>query len=401
MKIKRVCCVAAVLFLLAGCGGGGGAGGGSVTGAAITTVPITTTVPPTRIELAAVPASDLIETINVLVNKDFADAHPELTANVTQIIADVNTVLAKDPANGKRYRLGQIMTYPDAAALYTIGTNPAYFLDNNLVGNKNYGGTTVVYWVSSDSSLPTFFKDMGGGTGYASGAYHGKSYGLIFVADSASSTVLLGKDKLMPYVNGLNSYWVKLSAFIHELLHTYGLGIPEWYALKCTDMSGTKPNLAYNMQARFPMDPMSVADVLEYNIQEYKLHSFHSWWVSNNTNHQLPGYPRTAAQKVKILVKVVDAASVPVPNATITIYGGIEETSSSSIARDMTIVLQSASTDANGMTDLRNDFDLWSLTGVKASFGEKYAGAVITSVDLEDVYFRQKQDQYVLTLTLQ
>jgi hypothetical protein len=409
--MKRIVCVVIMLFLLSGCGGGGSDGGKStLTVTPITTPTVSTTVPGTKtnIFLSPVPASDLTETINFLVNKDFADIHPELETNVRQIVADINAVLAKDPECKKRYALGKVITYANAAALDTIRTTPDYFYDNKFIGNPYVGGTTVVYWTQPDGgNLPKFFQ---GSTGLAGTNYiNGKTYGFILIAEVTTNTILLGIDNLPKAVNGLSSYYVKLSTLLHELGHTLGLGAPEWYGLVCSDKSGTLPTLDLNFKAQFSQDPMSSSDVWKYNIQEYKFSPFNSWFISHNANHQLSvvGVMFAAHNLVQPWVKVVDTSGAPVPNATVIVYGGIwyDNTGYSDvvIAKNMETVLQTLSTDVNGMAKIINN-DPWDAKGVKAYRGEKLAGAVYTSVDLEMAYFQNDEANkytYVLELKLQ
>lgn len=432
MKKSIVCMVCMIILFVFGCGGGGG-GGESASGAPAPTptpTPIPTPTPvPAKISLAPIPAGDLTEIINFLVNKAYADAHPELETNVRQIVADINTVLGKDPDNKKRYTLDKVMTYVDAAALYTIGITPTYFTDNNFTGKKydgvttNYGGTTVVYWTQSLSftpgNIPQFFLDQTGGGGIAfatTTSIGGKTFGEVFMPEIAAATILLGKDNRPADVNGLSSYDYGISTLLHELGHTHSLGIPEWYSLACSDNSGTLPDLSYRLSALFPEDPMSNAR----GVREYKFAPFNSWLLNHNANHQLNmALIVSAAQNyVETQVKVVDASGMPVPGALVTVYGGVERgdyNPNIGVAKNMETVLQTTITDANGMASLGSQApvltfvngvltlvaDPWFVRGVKASSNGKYAGAVATLIDSEDAYFRQGLNTHVLTLQLQ
>jgi hypothetical protein len=357
--------------------------------------------------LAVVPESDYVEIVNFLVNKDFADAHREMQGNIAQIVNDVNTMLGKDPANKKRYVLGKVMTYPNAAALYTIASTSSYFPDNNFVGNPKWGGSSVVYWVTQDlnvtqSNIPQFFLDAGSTGCSFQLSLSGKNYALAAIADSANQSPLIGKSNLSSFVNGLSVYDAKIATLAHELVgHPHGCGRPEWYGLVFSDYSGILPNLGYNMQALNPDDPMSVADVIKYDIQGYKFSPFNSWLINNNANHQVDmSQILAAAQTMPIQVSVVDALENAVPGAVVMVYSGVENTGNYiGIAQNLSVLLQSVVTDSNGIAFISNS-TAWFAVGVKVTYAGRYAGAVITSIDIEDAYFRGGLSVYVLKLVL-
>jgi len=375
-----------------------------------TAVPVPIPVPdpipeptPTTSLLQPVPASDLIEKINFLVNEDFASEHPEMENNIFQMVEDVNAVLAKSGIE-KRYALGEVMTYPNAEALYSIRNTPGYFYDNNFVGNSNYGGTTVVYWLQEKwGENAQFFNDMGiaGGAGYTN--INGKKYGLVYLTQLKTENPLLGKNNSLnaeTYVTGLSMYDAHLSGLLHELGHTLGCGSPEWYTIHCTDNSGTLPNLAFDQRNLYPEDPMSCADVVKYNIQEYKFSPFNSWLIDHNANHQVDNMPITiAAMEMKIQIKVV-CSSGPVSNADIKVYCGISsDGGGSGVVVNMETVLQQTKTNRYGVASIDNNGSY--IIGVKASCDGKNAGSVITMTDLQKCFVVDELDTFVLTLYLQ
>ena len=352
-----------------------------------------------------IPESDYTEKINFVVNEKFASEHADtLTHVIANIVADKNTVLDRGEGNKKHYVLDRVMTYPnDPQELYKIKDNPAYFTDNNFIGNKEYGGTTIVYWTQPDQTrLPQWFHDRGGSNAYASSTVIGKKkYGLVVIAEAQERTTLLGKENLSPCNDGLAcGYEQGISVLLHELGHTHDqIGIPEWYSMKCYDNSGTLPTLGLDYQAWYPQDPMSGADIRTYKIKEYKFAEMNSRMLNANANHQ-PMDTRAAARLVRIKIRVVDATGTPVPNAGITVYGGVKDAGTFGIPSNMEEVLQKAVTDTNGETPITNN-PAWYAVGVKASSGGKYAGAMIAIDDLKYVFFILKQREYVLTLTLQ
>ena len=349
--------------------------------------------------LATIPESDYTEIINFLVNKDFADIHPELNGNVAQIVTDVNAMLEKSGIK-KRYVLGKVMIYPDADALYEISTNPVYFTDNNFIGNPYYGGTTIVYWAQPSNKwpplgeIPKFFHDMGNATFASRTTISGKDYGLIFLTENAASTSLLGKSNLNNYSG---EYAARLMSIEHELGHTIECGLPEWYSLVCSDNSGTLPRLDYDHPILYPEDPMSVENWIES-----KFSPFNAWLFNNNANHQ--ALNMHYAQRIGIQVKVIDSESNPVPNAIITAYGGVSDGNVSrpdiGIARNMETVIKTVNTGTDGTVYSFIPTAGWFVIGVKVSCNGVYAGKVVTSVDLEDAYFRCGLDRYTLTLVL-
>lgn len=363
------------------------------------------TPPSTRVALAPIPESDYTEKINFLVNKDYADTHPELPENVSQLLAAINAILAKDPDNKKRFVLGKLMTYPDIAALNTIDTTPAYFFDNNFAGNSKYGGITVVNWLSSDkyftnSSVPAPIMNKCGFTGvggevaswgcFETTSISNKMYGIAYLMQATGNALPLPMERMF-----------NIHTVLHEIGHTYGLGSPEWYGMVSSDTSGAMPTLSLNYKTQFPLDVMGACNDTIYS-QKCAFSPFNSWLIQHNANHQLDvNVIRKAAQGMGILVKVVDASGVPVPNATVKVYGAVSEGCFNiGIPGNMATVLQTAVTTTSGTTIIKNDPAWWAI-GVKASRNEKYAGAVITTIDLEDAYLRQGLDTYTLTLTLQ
>lgn len=433
MKKRFFLMVAVSLLVLAlsGCGGSGSAekasaNGGSnsqpntltepTTPTTPTTNPNTPSVPtqpgdtaqtPTTLVLAPVPADELMEAVNVAVNQSYASSHVDTDARAAEMVAHINALFAK--TTRKRFRLNQVLVYPDDQ-LGSIAKNPSYFKDNGYVGNPNWGGITFVDWVQdgplTQESLPQLFKDLGGGTGYAvQTTIGGKTYGIIYWAEMAEGSVLLGRDKLPAYVNGLNSYDKTVAGISHELGHLHGLGAPEWYPLEFSDQSGTLPNLGnYSLPARYPEDPMSGADVVKYDIRDFQFSPLNSWLIDHNANHQLnPWQIADAVKAMKVKVKVVDALGNPVAGAEVTVYGGVEVLNGAwGIARNMASQLEAPVTDANGSADLANDFNVrWHAKGVKASAGGKAGGAVVSTQDLVDAYWRQGiTDAYAVTILL-
>ena len=365
---------------------------------------------PPNVLLAPIVDSDYIETVTVLVNQSYADVHPELADNVGGIVMEVNAVLAKDPDNKKRYVLGRVMIYSDAysSQFDQIGDSPEYFTDNHFIGNPNYGGTTIVYWVQPKiifANLPAIFQKVGSSAAEFTKSVNGKKYGVAFIAEETGATALLGSEA---YMIGFEDdqdydYNSRIKVLLHELGHTFGLGAPEWYSLICWDNSRTLPSLSLNLKWRFYQDPMS--SVYDAHV-ENKFAPFNTWMIAHNANHQLPikSIVWAAQNLVKTQVKVVDTAGVPVPNTTVTVYGGVIKdvryNYHRGTARNMETVLQTHVTDVNGMVSLDRDGDEWYARGIKASSNGKYAGAVITLIDLEDAFFRQGLNTYTLTLIL-
>jgi hypothetical protein len=69
------------------------------------------------------------------------------------------------------------------------------------------------------------------------------------------------------------------------------------------------------------------------------------------------------------------------------------------IAQNLGILLQTSITDNKGVATISNS-TAWFAVGVKVAYAGRYAGAVITDIDLEDAYFRGGMSTYVLTLVL-
>lgn len=367
--------------------------------------------PPTTqnpVSLAAVPAGDYDEKINVLVNQDYASAHMDVAIKASAMVDEVNLVFAKNTK--KRFLLNSVIIYQDASSLESISSSQSNFIDNNFAGNSKFGGTSLIFWMQDSISVatpaPKFFTDrVGNATAFAGGAYfNGKTYGALYLAQESGQNLLLGRSAFGSYLNGFSGYDAALGVLIHEIEHNLGMGIPEWYSLNFKDNSGTLPNLGtYDFKGYFFEDPLSSADVLKYDKQQNKLSVFSAWLADHNANCQLNAWQIAEAVKsMTVKVKVVDVAGNPIPGATVTAFGAVASSGSSwGIAKDMVQLLEAKTTGVDGFVTLTNDFNAaWFVKGVKATHGGKYAGNVINTVELEQTYWMLGSSSFVLTLTM-
>ncbi|MDD5397021.1 MAG: hypothetical protein PHW24_03100 [Candidatus Moranbacteria bacterium] len=387
----------------------------------ITVTVITPPPTPSRLTLASVPAADLTDNVDVLINQSYVTLHPEVTNElglVLSMINDVNSVIIKDSSNKKHFALSKIIPYPDSEFSTTrnnITGNPTYIRNNNsFVGNSNYTGSSLVLWYYTGAGglsrdvLPKYFIDNGGGTAYAGYVViSGKTHGVSCIAmDGMGDYLLVQRDSAPKYVNGFSSHDASLRTVLHEAVgHGGGAGVPEQYSLNFTDSSGTLPSLNYDFNAKYPEDPMSGAGVVEYNILQSKFSPFNSWLILHNANHQLS--TRQIADVTKtmtIQVKVVDLSGNPVVGATVISYGAVATSGGSwGIAKNMTGgPLETLTTGANGMVKMTNRIGTsWFVEGVKAYSGSKKGGSVLNSYDMQAAYWMQNLDEYVLTIVIQ
>ncbi|HBA73700.1 MAG TPA: hypothetical protein DER40_06800 [Geobacter sp.] len=374
-----------------------------------------------RLTFAPVPDSDQITKTNVLINQAYVNLYPELMNEtlVRAMFSDINAVIAKDPGNKKRYELNKLIVYPDSDFNTTtdnVTNNPIYFSDNNFVSNPSFGGATLLLWYYTGSgqdfinNKPKFFVENGNGTGYNTvNMINGKKYSMSYIARTgAEDYLLILRDSPLTYVNGFGAHDAALGGVLHELVGHggAGLGYPEEYSLNFVDNSGTLPNLGvFDFTSLFPTDSMGKFDVVKYNILENRFNDLNYYFIGNNPVSQFDLYQISNVVKtMTIKVKVVDAFGNPVPAAVVTSYGGVAVVPGTGIGspQNMIALLETLTTDANGMATLTNDFNVsWFAKGIKAVKGPQLGGAVLTSVDLKKAYWMQNINEHFMDITIQ
>jgi hypothetical protein len=145
---------------------------------------------------------------------------------------------------------------------------------------------------------------------------------------------------------------------------------------------------------------MTWASVTLYNVLNIKFAPLNAWIISRNTNHQYSAAQLLFAIKtMQVKVRVVDASGNSVAGATVQSFSGISATDWS---QDSRLLETLPLTDANGMAPLTNDFaTVWHAKVVKASQGSRIGGKFITTVDLQETYWMQGQNEFILTITIQ
>lgn len=239
------------------------------------------------------------EEIIYAVNADYAQLNPNWQNAAQEIITFANQVLAQN--TDKRYEIVAFKTF-DSAKWHQLGTDPAYAYDNG------YGGTTVLHWVELPTSKVPLGEPLANVAGYS--FINGVRYQQLYLVESHPEySALLG--------NASPNFVAWMQVFLHELGHTMGLSVPDWYFYEFDDLSGAEPKLPrFNLRMQYPQDPMSA-----WAESGYRYTDFNAAVINKNLRHEKSflEIQRIASTQVKVMVR--DGGGNPVSDATVQVYG--------------------------------------------------------------------------------
>lgn len=248
-------------------------------------------------------ASEIItEQITYAVNEDYVQGNPNWQAGALEVIEHVNSVLALN--TNKRYEIVQFKTY-NLTDYNSLGSDPEYHHDNG------YGGTTIFHWVNlpenSIKPVPSFTL-LVNVSSYS--FIDNVRYQQVYLVDEPAHSILLGSAQ--------PTFENNLQLILHELGHTMGLSVPDWYFYDFQDVSGVTPRLDdFSLRRTYPNDPMS-----SWGVSDYQYTDFNAEIINNNLRHEksYTDIQYIASSKVRITVTNQDGA--PVSGATVQIFGG-------------------------------------------------------------------------------
>ena len=245
------------------------------------------------------------EPIVFALNKNYAERLQDWKERANTVVDRINLVLAK--TTNKKYKISQYLIYDDQNYEST-GYNSSFHVDYGSVG-----GTTIILLVHKDGittdDLRTISPVLKVNVG-EDAFINGKTYHNIFIAMQESRNILLNK------AEEIDNYEQALELTLHELGHTNGLAVPDWYLYSYFDCTNTEPILpAYDIKLVYPKDPMASAAN-----DEHEFSPLNSKIINLNLDHNF-GYMdvnKQYASSAKVLV--TDTNNNPINNAEVRIF---------------------------------------------------------------------------------
>lgn len=358
----------------------------------------------------AIPQSQMEETVVFVTNDSFANAHPNWTMHAQVAVDQFNLVLAKTTT---KHITAIFKTCPDNA-FANAATDPTFHHDNNF--SSGAGGTTIFDFVYTDASqIPEIVKIGDLRTANASAiVLNGKRYEHVFISESASLSILLGKAVVDLNSRSVGHYEQALFPLFHEWGHTLSLAADEGYNYVFTDQSGDLPNLgSYSRRTTFPNDPMSMEAWFTFDLPApvitYQFSPFNSWLIQKNANHQYNLWEITQGIPSQVWIKVTRGGAA-VAGAEVKLYAAAKNAIvfDNSNAVNLRTVLGTFTTDAQGYVKLQTSriWDMWENNeyiawGIKAAQAGAHAGTLLTVTDLESAFLKDGINTLELSLQLQ
>ena len=354
-----------------------------------------------------IPEAEYAEQIVFAMNESFAQTHLDWQTRAQGIVNHINVVMNRNANNRKSYSIGRFMTYPDAdiKEMAQGEIREAFFLDNNFTGNSNGAGTTIfMLMVDNSVDLAGIFLD-GLGNSFEQDIYKsvggqpGKKFATAWIADQMNDSLFTDVN---PELKNFYPDWydLKVGVFVHEAVgHGLGLAGEDQYNYNFTDQTGVLPDLGsytLGLTDAYLGDPMTGGygpAIL------WKFADFNAWVIDKNANHQYSAQEVMYGIPAEIRVRVVNSQGAAISGATVTTFGALDTKKTTKY--EMRVLLETLTTDVNGEVVIKNDFpDIWLAKGIKAAYGNKYAGQYLILTDLEIAYLQQGLERYLITLTL-
>lgn len=371
------------------------------------------------------------EYIVIATNRDYAQTAPGWKEHAQEIIDFVNKAFS---ASTKiQYKIAKFELFDidyskrlDFQVLNLATEENLHYL-NSGIGKEIPYATTIIMPVFDSSKYPDITKGFQAGLAGLTGVArqidkNGKTYILSQVTIFqdinpvyAYSASILGAEKVAKYYpagwkdgSGFNPFQSSCGKFIHELGHTFGLGMPEIYTFTDNiDNSGVNPKLkAYDFDKKYGLDSMGA-----YLTKTF-FNKFDSWLINSNLRHQRDwGFLNSVSRSFSI--KVVGSKGKPVPNAEIKIYGSkldcpicSNDPSRNNLPSPL---MKKVKTDKNGIVNLNKDAWVYSSNGqnykyatliIKASANNKNIGGYLSIYDILSKKTMTNTGNYELRLIL-
>lgn len=351
------------------------------------------------------------EYITFAINEDYAQRTPDWQDRAFEIINFVNSKFAEDTKI--QYRIAQFKTYP-VNYQQTIGQQlwswfeigDMHYVNKVAAGERPFS-TTVLFTVI-DSSVSPNINDLfsGGHSALLRSTNNGTEFlsHQINLAQDINPNFAYGATILGE--NVVNSYWpdgwrdsYNYNAYenqnytlIHELGHSFGLGLPENYLYNGNiDNSGASPELpSYNFSGKYGLDSMGSW------LTNMTFNEFNAAMINSNLIHQRD-WQAFLMFDPTITVKVIDPEGRPFRNARVRIYGArtgcIYCESDPSMNNLPSPLLKTYYTNSSGVTNI---IDIWNKgTGsnsyvnyiVKVDYNNETAGDYLSQFDVQYSHF--------------
>ena len=382
-------------------------------------------------QLSILPINDIetgvqYEYITFAINEDYAQSHPDWEQRAQEIMDFVNTAFEED--TGIQYQIAQFKTY-SLDYQQTIGQqlwnlfsiDELHFLNDVEIidGDEKPFSTTVLFTVV-DSSIYPNINDLPGGN-------HGSyikytSDGTEFIANQvhvsqdineglAYGATILGRDEVNSHFPddwrnsyGYDGYGNGQSVIIHELGHSFGIGVPENYLYNDNiDNSGVAPILPeYNFSEKYGLD--SMGGWLTNEI----FNEFNASMIKSNKKHQRDWLALEEFEPT-ITVKVVNKSGWPFYNARVRVYGS--RTGCIFCGDDPSLndlpspLLATYYTNQDGIVDLSGlwerviDRDYYVNYIIKVDYNGEVVGDYLSRFDVQyEVFFNNRDYEMVMEL---
>ena len=368
-----------------------------------------------------VPTTPVAEKIVFAVNKDFADQYPDWKTRADRIVADVNTGFAQ--TTQKRFEIGNYITYefnekqPPFNSIEALTSNPSTYIVANktiAISKPNNSCNThrlLIYAVVGNDVTLEHDPPYGSGNNYSPPI--GGVYGFAIVYERKTKSTLLKES--MPYFDDLEStYWNALKMTAHELGHSLGLALPEWYNYEYEDLTSVPPTLPpYSLNAMYPFDPhtgVGGSPIIHYPDKLWKFSDLNSFIINHSLCKGITTEQIKSATSNTVIVRVKDIAGNIVKNATVNVYGINNQYRRYGGADPAYFVLnQSVQTDDTGNATIKTPKDLTlspPIAGnfdseiVKVSKNGKYGGDYLTTYDLQRTRLLNNKNIHYLDIVI-
>lgn len=361
-------------------------------------------------------AQTQIEEITFAINEDYAQIASDWKEHAQEIIDFVNQSFAKK--THIQYHVAQFKTYPidysksmhEQVAALSYNKDLHYF--NQVPQGETPYSSTIVFWVALDTPEAQRLADQflpNGSAGVEKTADGILSN--VFVKQNIKeefhiSASILGKMELNKNSSkdsyGNLAFETSNFALIHELGHTFGLGIPEVFIfVNNLDNSSDKPKLA-----PYPFNKLYGQDSMGPYMTSIIFNDLHAKLINENPRHQMYKNYLGALPATPIPITVRDSVGVPIKNAEVKVYGSrgmcVYCKNDPSVNDLPSPLLQTVYTDEFGRAlidgpdaEIRyvgTDAVGWATKIVKVSFESKYAGQYVSRYDVLHSKFYKNED---------
>jgi len=244
------------------------------------------------------------EPIVFAINKSYADKLSDWKERADKTIAYINNIFLK--TTKKEYRIEKYLVYND------LDYEKTWNDPNFHVKWSGLGTTAIILLIHKAGITVEELKEISPSNivnGAMDTSINGVSYHNILIAQSEIWNVLLGENQEL-------NYQTQFEVILHELGHTCGLAVPDWYLYSYKDCTHTEPLLPkYDLREVYPQDPMTASGRGNYQFSE-----FNSKIINMNLDHRY-GYMdinQWFAKESKVYV--TDATGNPIENAQVKIF---------------------------------------------------------------------------------